>query len=72
LQGNLPGKDGAQLDIVTGDITQPSTLQSHWFADASGLISATAATVAPKEGDTADRQKYKQAGLVLFILVERA
>lgn len=60
LQAALPIAAGGKLDIVTGDIVQPQTLQTAYFDRVRAVISATAATVAPKEGDTPDRQKYKQ------------
>ena len=61
MQKGLPKGQGAQLDIVTADITEPQTLHSRVVDGCSAVISAAAAIVSPKEGDTPDRQKYKQA-----------
>ena len=60
LQEGFPKGEGAQLEIVTADITEPQTLSSRVVDGCSAVISAAAAIVSPKEGDTPDRQKYKQ------------
>lgn len=37
------------------------------FNDVRGMVIATAVKVAPKEGDTVDREKYMQVGLQLYL-----
>lgn len=45
---------------MAADITQAATLLPEMFADVRGMVIASAVKVAPKEGDTADRAKYRQ------------
>ena len=54
------GNPGSSLELVAADITQRATLLPEMFADVRSLVIATAVKVAPKEGDTADRAKYRQ------------
>ncbi|CAM6108087.1 unnamed protein product [Calypogeia fissa] len=56
---------GPAIDVVTGDITQKSTLLPEYFKDVRAVVNCVAVTVGPKEGDTADRQKYFQ-GIKFF------
>ena len=60
LQGSLTGNPGSSLELVAADITQRATLLPEMFADVRALVVATAVKVAPKEGDTEDRAKYRQ------------
>ena len=60
-QGSLTGNPGSSLELVAADITQRATLLPEMFADVRALVVATAVKVAPKEGDTPDRAKYRQA-----------
>ena len=60
-QGSLTGNPGSSLELVAADITQAATLLPEMFADVRALVVATAVKVAPKEGDTPDRAKYRQA-----------
>lgn len=62
LQADLPRDAQSSLEIVEADVTQPHTLTPTFFSGACSLISATATIVGPKEGDTNDRQKYRQVG----------
>ncbi len=59
-QGSLTGNPGSSLELVAADITQRATLLPEMFADVRALVVATAVKVAPKEGDTPDRAKYRQ------------
>ena len=45
---------------MTADLSQRQTLQQEYFRGVAAVISAAATIVAPREGDTPDRQKYKQ------------
>lgn len=60
-KGSLMGNPGSSLELVAADITQSATLLPEMFADVRALVIATAVKVAPKEGDTPDRAKYRQA-----------
>ena len=60
MKAGLSRTGGASLEIVQADITQPATLNSNLFTGASAIISATSTIVGPKEGDSEDRQKYRQ------------
>jgi hypothetical protein len=50
----------SEVEIVTADITQAATLLPEYFAGVKKVVHAASVTVGPKEGDTADRQKYYQ------------
>ncbi|KAJ7537830.1 hypothetical protein O6H91_11G023700 [Diphasiastrum complanatum] len=56
---------GPNINIVTADITQKSTLLPEYFEGVKRVVNAAAVIVGPKEGDTADRQKYFQ-GIKFF------
>ena len=47
--------------MVVADLTKPSSLEQDMFTDVRSIICCTAVRVSPKEGDTANRDKYKQA-----------
>ncbi|GJP59841.1 hypothetical protein CLOP_g15469 [Closterium sp. NIES-67] len=51
---------GEDVDVVAADVTQMATLQPAFFRGVTAVVNACAVTVGPKEGDTADRQKYYQ------------
>ncbi|CAI5467512.1 unnamed protein product [Closterium sp. Yama58-4] len=51
---------GEDVDVVAADVTQIATLQPEFFRGVTAVVNACAVTVGPKEGDTADRQKYYQ------------
>ncbi|CAI7910792.1 unnamed protein product [Closterium sp. NIES-54] len=51
---------GEDVDVVAADVTQIATLQPAFFRGVTAVVNACAVTVGPKEGDTADRQKYYQ------------
>eukprot|EP00667_Euglena_gracilis_P004954 EG_transcript_4974 len=61
----LAAEKGQTLEVVVADITQKQTLISDMFKGVKQVISCTAVTVAPKEGDTVDRAKYYQ-GIQFF------
>eukprot|EP00884_Botryococcus_braunii_P010727 jgi/Botrbrau1/19656/Bobra.0003s0021.2 len=48
------------LELVAGDLTRPESLPRELGQDVSSLIVCSTAKVRPKEGDTEDRQKYRQ------------
>jgi NAD(P)-dependent dehydrogenase (short-subunit alcohol dehydrogenase family) len=58
--GALPAGVGAALDLAPADLAQPATLLPEMFDGVRQVVWCASATVAPKEGDTADRQKYRQ------------
>lgn len=49
----------AILQIV-GDITKADTLSPEYFKGVKKVINLVSVIVGPKEGDTPDRDKYKQ------------
>lgn len=49
----------AILQIV-GDITKADTLSPEYFKGVKKVINSVSVIVGPKEGDTPDRDKYKQ------------
>eukprot|EP00850_Spirogloea_muscicola_P017042 SM000142S00556 [mRNA] locus=s142:222539:227860:- [translate_table: standard] len=51
---------GPGVDYVAADISQAATLQREYFVGVTRVINCAACIVGPKEGDTADRQKYYQ------------
>ena len=59
-QGGLEAAAGGRLELAVADITRPDSLKADLFQGVHAVISCTAVTVAPKEGDTANRDKYKQ------------
>lgn len=62
LLGGLPAAAGGSLELVAADVTQPATLLPEMFRGVGQVVCCQAVKVAPKEGDTADRSKYYQAG----------
>ena len=58
-QRPLPSPD-SNLEIVIADVTQPSSLGPEVFQGVSRVVACTAAIVMPKEGDSANREKYYQ------------
>lgn len=57
LDGAAPG---SRLELCAADITQPKTLLPEHFEGVERVVCATACKVAPKEGDTENRDKYYQ------------
>ena len=51
---------GDQLEIVVGDVSQPTSLKPELFKEVVAVVGCTAAIVMPKEGDGPDRAKYYQ------------
>lgn len=62
MQGRLDAAPGASLEVVVADITKPDSLKPDLFLGVRAVICCTAVNVSPKEGDTANRDKYKQVG----------
>ena len=60
LQTSLSAAPGASLELVTADITKPNSFSAELFQGVQSVICCTAVTVSPKEGDTENRDKYKQ------------
>ncbi|KMZ70557.1 NADH:ubiquinone oxidoreductase complex I intermediate-associatedprotein 30 [Zostera marina] len=56
---------GSDVDMIIGDITKPSTLDPENFKGVRKVVNAASVIVGPKEGDTPDRDKYKQ-GIKFF------
>ena len=50
------------MELVVADITQPASLKPDMFRGVRAVICCTAVNVSPKEGDTPNRDKYKQVG----------
>lgn len=48
------------LELALGDVAQPATLPAGLASGCRAVVWAASATVAPKEGDTASREKYRQ------------
>lgn len=55
----------SDVDIVAADITQSATLLPEYFEGVTSVVVAHSCIVGPKEGDTAERQKYYQ-GIKFF------
>uniref|UniRef100_A0A0E0JXS9 NAD(P)-binding domain-containing protein n=1 Tax=Oryza punctata TaxID=4537 RepID=A0A0E0JXS9_ORYPU len=51
---------GPDVDLIIGDVTKENTLDPKYFKGIKKVINAVSVIVGPKEGDTPDRQKYKQ------------
>jgi hypothetical protein len=64
MQAPLTVAPSGALQLVAADISQRRTLTPDMFAGVGSIISCTAVKVQPKEGDTPDREKYYQVGLV--------
>eukprot|EP00877_Chromochloris_zofingiensis_P004047 jgi/Chrzof1/13643/Cz08g05160.t1 len=60
LLGNLSVSPGGVLELAAADIVQQKTLLPDLLEGVAGVISCTAVKVVPKEGDTANRDKYYQ------------
>ena len=45
---------------IIGDVTKEDTLDPKLFKGVRKVVNAVSVIVGPKEGDTPDRQKYKQ------------
>ena len=60
VQGGLDAAPGASLEVVVADITKPDSLKPDLFLGMRAVICCTAVNVSPKEGDTPNRDKYKQ------------
>lgn len=58
--GTARAAPGACLQLIPADISQSKTLIPAAFDRVDRMIWCSATTVAPKEGDTADRSKYYQ------------
>ncbi|CAN6272060.1 unnamed protein product [Urochloa humidicola] len=56
---------GPDLDLIIGDVTKEDTLDPKLFKGIKKVVNAVSVIVGPKEGDTPDRQKYKQ-GIKFF------
>uniref|UniRef100_A0A0C9QM13 TSA: Wollemia nobilis Ref_Wollemi_Transcript_25367_2180 transcribed RNA sequence n=1 Tax=Wollemia nobilis TaxID=56998 RepID=A0A0C9QM13_9CONI len=56
---------GPDIEMVVGDITRQDTLLPEYFQGVKKVINAVSVIVGPKEGDTPEREKYKQ-GIKFF------
>ncbi|KAK3152579.1 hypothetical protein QOZ80_2BG0160930 [Eleusine coracana subsp. coracana] len=56
---------GPDVDLIIGDVTKENTLDPKIFKGVKKVVNAVSVIVGPKEGDTPDRQKYKQ-GIKFF------
>ncbi|CAN6243695.1 unnamed protein product [Urochloa humidicola] len=56
---------GPDIDLIIGDVTKEDTLDPKLFKGIKKVVNAVSVIVGPKEGDTPDRQKYKQ-GIKFF------
>ncbi|KAH9314728.1 hypothetical protein KI387_023355, partial [Taxus chinensis] len=56
---------GPDVDLVVGDITRQDSILPEYFQGVKKVINAISVIVGPKEGDTPDREKYKQ-GIKFF------
>ncbi|KAK8461367.1 hypothetical protein SEVIR_1G024400v4 [Setaria viridis] len=56
---------GTDVDLIIGDVTKEDTLDPKLFKGIKKVVNAVSVIVGPKEGDTPDRQKYKQ-GIKFF------
>jgi hypothetical protein len=50
---------------IIGDVTKENSLDPKYFKGIKKVVNAVSVIVGPKEGDTPDRQKYKQ-GIKFF------
>lgn len=55
----------SEVEVVAADVTQSATLRPEYFHGVTKIVVAHSCIVGPKEGDTADRQKYYQ-GIKFF------
>ena len=62
VQGGIGAAPGGSLELVVADITKPDSLKADLFQGVRAVICCTAVNVTPKEGDTPNRDKYKQVG----------
>ncbi|XP_068666737.1 protein HIGH CHLOROPHYLL FLUORESCENCE PHENOTYPE 173, chloroplastic [Aristolochia californica] len=56
---------GPDIDMIVGDITEESSLAPEYFKGVKKVINTVSVIVGPKEGDTPEREKYKQ-GIKFF------
>lgn len=56
---------GPDVPLIIGDVTKEDTLDPKLFKGIKKVVNAVSVIVGPKEGDTPDRQKYKQ-GIKFF------
>ncbi|XP_066321509.1 protein HIGH CHLOROPHYLL FLUORESCENCE PHENOTYPE 173, chloroplastic-like [Miscanthus floridulus] len=56
---------GPDVNLIIGDVTKEDTLDPKLFKGIKKVVNAVSVIVGPKEGDTPDRQKYKQ-GIKFF------
>ncbi|BAS77808.1 Os02g0234500, partial [Oryza sativa Japonica Group] len=56
---------GPDVDLIIGDVTKENSLDPKYFKGIKKVVNAVSVIVGPKEGDTPDRQKYKQ-GIKFF------
>ncbi|CAL4970419.1 unnamed protein product [Urochloa decumbens] len=56
---------GPDVDLIIGDVTKEDTLDPKIFKGIKKVVNAVSVILGPKEGDTPDRQKYKQ-GIKFF------
>jgi hypothetical protein len=56
---------------IIGDVTKEDTLDPKLFKGIKKVVNAVSVIVGPKEGDTPDRQKYKQVCHILNIMIGR-
>ena len=68
MQGNLGTSPGGSLELAVADITKPDSLTADLFQGVRAVICCTAVKVSPKEGDTANRDKYNQVSASLLIV----
>lgn len=65
VQGSLGAAPGGSLELAVADITKPDSLKADLFQGVRAVICCTAVNVSPKEGDTPNRDKYKQVSISL-------
>lgn len=54
---------------IIGDVTKEDTLDPKLFKGIKKVVSAVSVIVGPKEGDTPDREKYKQVRHMLSTMI---
>jgi len=54
---------------IIGDVTKEDTLDPKLFKGIKKVVNAVSVIVGPKEGDTPDRQKYKQVRHMLNSMI---
>jgi hypothetical protein len=54
---------------IIGDVTKEDTLDPKLFKGIKKVVNAVSVIVGPKEGDTPDRQKYKQVRHMLNTMI---